>query len=68
LNTLRAIRLSRSPIIAVHDYQRQNCPGVGRAVESCKASGFEVIERVDSLIVLRRREHHTAEPKLPLGE
>lgn len=47
--TLEAIRLCRAPIVGVHDYGRQNCPGVASAV---RASGYRVMERVDSLIVL----------------
>lgn len=47
--TLEAIKLCRAPICAVHDYDRQNCHGVSSAV---RASGYPVMERVDSLIVL----------------
>lgn len=52
LTTAYAINLAQSPLVAVHDYQRQSCRGVGQAVED---SGFRVIERVDSLIVLEKR-------------
>lgn len=49
--TLAAIMAADAPVVAVHDYERQSCPGVAQAVE---ASGLEVIERIDSLIVLKR--------------
>jgi hypothetical protein len=50
-NTLAAIRAARAPHIAVHDYERQSCRGVALAV---MASGYKIVERVDSLIVLQR--------------
>lgn len=50
--TIEAVRAARAPIIAVHDFERQNCSGVALAVRD---SGFSVIERVDSLIVLQTK-------------
>lgn len=50
-NTLAAIRFARAPLIGVHDYQRQNCRGVAQAVT---ASGLFVVERTDSLVILRK--------------
>jgi len=49
--TLAAIQAARAPFVGVHDYQRQNCKGVGSAIE---AIGFPVIERTDSLVILRK--------------
>lgn len=49
--TLAAILAARSPFIGVHDFERTSCRGVGLAVED---SGYEVIERADSLIILKR--------------
>lgn len=48
-NTLAAIRTARAPLIGIHDYERQGCRGVALA---CAASGYKIIERVDSLIIL----------------
>lgn len=53
--TLAALRAAQAPLIGVHDYQRQSCPGVATAVE---ASGYRVIERVDSLVILERAQEH----------
>lgn len=53
--TLRAIQMCQASIIAVHDYARLNCGGVAAAVT---ASSLEVIERADSLIVLRNGRLH----------
>lgn len=50
--TLAAIRMARAPLIAVHDFQRSCCKGVEQAVE---ASGHQVIERADSLVILQSR-------------
>lgn len=50
--TLQAIRLARAPYIGIHDYGRTSCRGVERAVHD---SGLEVVERVDSLVILRGR-------------
>jgi predicted O-methyltransferase YrrM len=50
--TLQAIAVCCAPIVAVHDFDRTHCRGVSRAVRD---SGLEVVERVDSLVVLRRR-------------
>lgn len=47
--TLEAIQRARAPIVGVHDYGRQNCKGVESAVRAC---GYQVMERVDSLVVL----------------
>lgn len=49
--TLAAIRAARAPLIGIHDYERQSCKGVELAVA---ASGYKVIERVDSLVILQR--------------
>jgi hypothetical protein len=49
--TLSAIRAAKAPLIGVHDYDRSGCKGVAQAVED---SGYEVVERVDSLIILRK--------------
>ena len=49
--TLAAIKAAKAQFIAVHDFQRQNCSGVGMAVE---ASGLPVIERIDSMVILRK--------------
>jgi hypothetical protein len=37
---------------AVHDFRRQNCAGVERAIHD---AGFEVEETVDTLAIVRRR-------------
>lgn len=47
--TLAAIQMARAPLVGVHDFQRQSCRGVGLAV-----SGYQVVERVDSLIILEK--------------
>lgn len=47
--TLKAIELANAPVIGVHDFDRTSCRGVAYAV---KASGLEIIERVDSLVIL----------------
>ena len=52
LTTAYAMNLAQSPLVAVHDYQRTSCQGVGEAVEDC---GYKVIERADSLIVMEKR-------------
>jgi predicted rRNA methylase YqxC with S4 and FtsJ domains len=49
--TLRAIALCKAQFIGVHDYARLNCGGVDAAVRD---SGLPVVERADSLIILRR--------------
>lgn len=50
-NTLAAIRAARAPLIGIHDYERQSCSGVALAVA---ASGYAIVERVDSLVILRK--------------
>ena len=53
ITTMRAIRYAiglRAPIIGVHDFGRTNCKGVAWAV---KDSGLQVLERADSLIILK---------------
>jgi len=49
--TLAALQAAKAPFVAVHDYQRQNCKGVATAVE---ASGYPVIERIDSMVIMRK--------------
>lgn len=49
--TLSALTLAPSAIVGVHDFERSNCAGVSMAVE---ASGYDVLERADSLLILRR--------------
>lgn len=49
-----AIRYAPAPLIAVHDFERQSCDGVARAVEHVRRSGYMPVERVDTLLVLRR--------------
>ena len=49
--SLNGLLSARSPVVSIHDFQRQNCAGVAKAVEE---SGYKVIERVDSLIILER--------------
>jgi hypothetical protein len=49
--TLKALRAANSPLIGVHDYDRSGCKGVAQAVED---SGYEIVERVDSLVILRK--------------
>lgn len=49
--TLRAISAVRSTLIGIHDFARLNCRGVEEAI---RLSGMPVIERADSLIVIRK--------------
>lgn len=51
LTTLNAIRMTRAPVVAVHDFERTSCRGVAAAIES---SGCLVTERLDSLIILKK--------------
>lgn len=49
--TLAAIRAARAPLIGIHDFERQSCAGVARAV---KDSGYAIRERIDSLVILEK--------------
>lgn len=49
--TLRVLRCVYAPLVGIHDFARLNCRGVEEAI---RLSGLPVIERVDSLIVIRK--------------
>lgn len=49
--TRAAVLATRTPFVAIHDFERVSCGGVGRLVAEL---GWPVVERADTLIVLAR--------------
>lgn len=52
--SLGALSAAIAPLVAIHDFARQNCRGVATAIA---ASGLQIIERIDSMIILRKPQY-----------